>query len=75
MRRTSYRRLLRDPRWQKKRLEIFARDRWRCRECGAQDRELQVHHVRYLAGGMPWEVPSGWLVTLCKPCHRKKRKR
>ena len=71
----SYRRLLRDPRWQRKRLEVLSRDGWRCRECGAKDRELQVHHERYVPGGMPWDVPSAWLVTLCTPCHRTKRKR
>lgn len=71
----SYRALLRDPRWQKKRLEVFLRDRWQCQQCGARDRELQVHHRRYQPGGMPWDVPLGWLVTLCKPCHRQQRRR
>jgi len=74
-RRRAYRQLLRDPRWQKRRLEIFARDRWACQECGATNRELQVHHRWYVYGVMPWEVPMQALVTLCRACHGKKRQR
>jgi 5-methylcytosine-specific restriction endonuclease McrA len=73
--RTAYQQLLRDPRWQRKRLEIFARDDWRCRECGAKDKQLQVHHRWYVAGKMPWEVPNMALVTLCVGCHGKQRRK
>jgi 5-methylcytosine-specific restriction endonuclease McrA len=71
----AYQQLLRDPRWQQKRLQIFARDGWACQECKATTRELQVHHKWYVAGAMPWEVPGQALVTLCAPCHRKKRRK
>jgi 5-methylcytosine-specific restriction endonuclease McrA len=74
-RQTPYQRLLRDPRWQRRRLQVFERDGWKCRECGAADRELQVHHTVYLPGAAPWEVPPRTLVTLCITCHRKKRRR
>lgn len=66
----TYRQRLRDPRWQRKRLEILQRDGWRCRHCGATTRELQVHHVRYVRGKQPWEYPESALVTLCRDCHR-----
>ena len=72
---TRYQRLLRDPRWQKRRLQIFQRDQWTCQQCGATKRELQVHHTAYVAGAAPWEAPLRSLVTLCKPCHRKTRKK
>lgn len=71
----AYRELLRDPRWQKRRLEIFARDHWTCQACRATTRELQVHHKWYVQGKMPWEVPSQALVTLCVTCHGKQRTR
>jgi 5-methylcytosine-specific restriction endonuclease McrA len=71
--RSAYQQLLRDPRWQKKRLEIFARDQWRCVECRATTKELQVHHKWYVAGARPWEVPMQALVTLCVTCHGKKK--
>ena len=66
----AYRKLLRDPRWQKKRLEVFQRDNWACQNCGAQHRELQVHHLHYLSGHMPWEYDDAALLTLCVKCHK-----
>ena len=65
----TYTELLRDPRWQRKRLEILERDEWRCTDCGDSTTNLQVHHRRYLYGKMPWEVPDHWLETLCESCH------
>jgi 5-methylcytosine-specific restriction endonuclease McrA len=72
-RRQTYRQLLRDPRWQKKRLEVFTRDAWTCQACGSTTQELQVHHRWYVAGALPWDVPMQALITLCAPCHRKQR--
>lgn len=60
---------LRDPRWQKKRLEIFERDGWRCRQCGDTASNLQVHHRQYTWGRAPWDYSSEDLVTLCETCH------
>lgn len=60
---------LKHPRWQRKRLEIFQRDNWRCRQCGDPDTELVVHHKVYRAGVEPWEYGGGDLVTLCVNCH------
>lgn len=67
--RIAYQALLRDPRWQRRRLEILARDRWTCQGCGATDQELHVHHTWYVDGA-PWEAPDAALVTLCWLCHR-----
>lgn len=63
----TYAEKLRDPRWQKKRLEIFERDGWKCKYCGNADQELHVHHLTY--NGNPWNVENYFLVTLCKECH------
>lgn len=57
-----------DPRWQRKRLEIFQRDEWKCFACGQSDQTLCVHHKMYR--GKPWDVPDDWLQTLCEPCHQ-----
>lgn len=70
---TPYWQLLQDPRWQKKRLEIFARDEFTCQDCGATDKPLHVHHWYYFAFGAdrkPWEYPDMALVTLCNVCHK-----
>jgi hypothetical protein len=61
--------LLKDPRWQRRRLEILERDGWACRSCGATDRTLHVHHRLYK--GNPWDVEPEFLVTLCEPCHEQ----
>lgn len=58
---------LKDPRWQKKRLEIFNRDKWKCTECGRDDLELHIHHKNYHFA--PWQAPSEELRTLCVSCH------
>jgi hypothetical protein len=69
----SYADRLKDPRWQKKRLKVFERDDWTCRECGRQDRTLNVHHKFYIRGlWNPWEYSSEWLETLCSDCHERR---
>ncbi len=67
----SYKELLRDPRWQKKRLEIFERDNWRCTKCQNGAEELHAHHKRYIKGRKPWEYPNEMIVTLCDTHHKQ----
>ena len=40
------------------------RDDFKCRECGTTN-DLNVHHIRYIEGRLPWEYDNGDLVTLC----------
>jgi len=56
-----------DPRWQKRRLQIMERDGWACVACRRTDETLHVHHKAYY--GMPWEVSDHDLQTLCEQCH------
>lgn len=65
----AYSDLLRDPRWQRKRLEVMQRDDFMCRECGDDSTTLNVHHGYYVRGRMPWEYELESLRTLCEPCH------
>jgi hypothetical protein len=67
----SYLEKLKDPRWQKKRLEILQRDGWACVVCNRTDKNLQVHHNWYVKGASPWEYSSSQLCTLCQACHEK----
>lgn len=64
----SYNKLLKDPRWQKKRLKVFERAGWACERCGDTKTELNVHHLFY-DGRQPWEYPKSSLECLCKTCH------
>ena len=70
MTKEEYHQLLKDGRWQRKRLEIMQRDDFKCRDCGTTN-DLNVHHIRYLAGRKPWEYDDGDLITLCGECHKK----
>lgn len=42
---SAYSEKLKNPRWQKKRLEIFERDGWKCRACQDEKSTLHVHHL------------------------------
>lgn len=64
----DYWKKLKDPRWQKKRLEILARDNFTCCDTGATEEELHVHHC-YYAKGAPWETPNEYLLTLSVSAH------
>lgn len=64
---STYTEKLKDPRWQKRRLEIMDRDKWTCQWCGRKDLTLNVHHMQY--SGDPWEADSAALITLCENCH------
>lgn len=67
--RKSYAEKLRDPKWQRKRLEIMQRDDFRCLACGGAATTLHVHHGYYEKGRDPWDYPNETLHTLCKDCH------
>lgn len=67
----SYYELLRDPQWQRKRLEIMQRADFECEECGSKDSTLSVHHSYYEKGLMPWDYPSESLHCLCWKCHQQ----
>ena len=69
---TSYRELLRDPRWQRRRLEVMSRADFKCEKCGDAKSELNVHHSHgYRSSAMPWEYPDSELECLCKKCHER----
>lgn len=64
----EYREKLKDPRWQKRRLQIFERDQWTCQLCSRTDLELHLHHLHRTTEN-PWEEPDLHLLTVCKACH------
>lgn len=60
---------LKDPRWQKKRLEVLQRAGFACENCHATDKTLHVHHGYYDRGMEPWEYADETLWCLCEECH------
>ena len=72
MNKKEYSEYLKNPKWQKKRLEILSRDNFSCVVCGKgieTDTALHVHHLSYMKGRMPWEYDNSNFVTLCEHCH------
>lgn len=71
MAKPSYSELLKDPRWQRRRLEILNRASFACEACGCDTRTLHVHHRVYRKGALPWEYADRELIALCEECHEK----
>lgn len=59
---------LKNPNWQKKRLEVLSRDNFMCRLCGDTESMLNVHHIYYSPN--PIETENSLLITLCEDCHK-----
>lgn len=65
----TYREKLRDPRWQRKRLEMLSAAEFSCESCCDSTTTLHVHHRRYIKGRDPWEYERHELSVLCEACH------
>tara|TARA_R110000868_G_scaffold377110_1_gene642389 strand:- start:42 stop:581 length:540 start_codon:yes stop_codon:yes gene_type:complete len=61
----------RDPRWQKRRLEIMSNAGFACEECLNKAATLNVHHKFYKKGASPWEYNDSELMCLCEICHHE----
>ncbi len=71
----TYAEKLKDPRWQKKRLEIFQRDNWQCQSTGVKNETLAVHHLRYFKDLNPWDYHEKYLLTLSEDEHKRLHKK
>lgn len=65
----TYSEKLKNPSWQKKRLQILERDEFTCLICGDTETELHIHHKEYIKGHEPWDYEDTNFVTACKHCH------
>jgi 5-methylcytosine-specific restriction endonuclease McrA len=54
--------------YQRLRIKILQRDRWKCQRCGAAH-QLDVHHILLRSRGGDDEIMN--LITLCRSCHRE----
>lgn len=66
---STYSDKLKNPKWQKKRLSVLNRDKWKCKLCGDADTNIQVHHTKYV-GANPWDTPDEFLISICEHCHQ-----
>lgn len=67
----TYSEKLKDPRWQKMRLQVMERDDFTCRDCKSKTETLNVHHSHYRKGAEPWDYEDRFLITLCEECHKE----
>lgn len=67
----TYSEKLKDPRWQKRRLEVMKRDGFTCHRCRDKEKTLNVHHLMYDKGKDPWDYDDCALITLCEDCHKE----
>lgn len=65
----SYYEKLKDPRWQKKRLEVMTARNFTCELCGDTETTLNVHHKEYFKGHEPWDYDVNQLACICEVCH------
>lgn len=70
MSKKTYWEKLRDPRWQKKRLEIMEIHDFQCELCQSENSPLNVHHKVYFKNKEPWEYKNHQLSCLCESCHQ-----
>lgn len=66
----DYSESLKNPKWQKKRLEIMQRAGWKCELCANAEENLQIHHKKYVSGYKPWDYENDLLMCLCESCHK-----
>lgn len=66
---SNYQEKLKDPRWQRCRLEIMQSANWKCEDCGDGSEELALHHLSYSQDRDPWEYPANNFRCLCRTCH------
>jgi hypothetical protein len=65
----TYAEKLKDPRWQRKRLETLQAAEYKCRICKDGESTLHVHHKFYARGRDIWDYPDFAFVVLCEECH------
>lgn len=58
------------PDWERRRKAVLKRDNYRCRECGAKNRKLHVHHIVPISDGGSHDLRN--LITLCQSCHNSR---
>lgn len=60
--------------WEKKRMMILRRDKYRCQRCkryGKQTEATTVHHIKHLDEYPELALTDSNLISLCAACHSK----
>lgn len=65
-----YDEFLQDSRWKAFRQFVFSVRGCKCERCEST-KNLQVHHIKYKEGLLPWEYTCNDVMVLCRSCHEK----
>ena len=60
------------PQWKEFSHKIKVEAGWKCEECSREQGpgcNLEVHHVHYETGRLPWEYPRALVMAVCPVCH------
>lgn len=71
MSKKNYAEKLKNPKWQRRRLEVLEKHSFKCEWCSSSDKTLHVHHAYYIPNREPWEHPDTSLMCLCADCHEE----
>jgi thymidylate synthase (FAD) len=52
--------------------QVFARDNYQCQLCGIVSKQLDAHHILPIWARPDLALDMDNLVTLCRPCHKRK---
>lgn len=72
----SYGQKLTLPEWKEFSHKIKVEAGWCCEECGREQGpglNLEVHHVHYETGRLPWEYPRALVMAVCPDCHEERQ--
>lgn len=69
---TTYQEQLEHPQWQRKRLEILSSKGFQCECCRDTEKQLHVHHKRYIKGRDVWDYDNENFLCLCRECHKER---
>ena len=70
----TYAEKLRDPRWQRRRLDVMQNAGFACERCNTDAVTLNVHHIVYRRGADPWDYDDDDLACLCEDCHEREHR-
>lgn len=65
----EYKDLLKDHRWLRFADGVKARHEGGCQVCG-ENEPLELHHLGYRKGAMPWEYEDHEILMVCATCHK-----
>jgi hypothetical protein len=65
----TYAEQLKNPKWINLRNRMLEKNNYKCQECNSLEKQLFVHHKKYVKGRKAWQYHEDLLEVLCEECH------